>query len=84
MSSTLPAMSQDAMPRSGSLGLAMVAQVAARLAAAAHPEDAVLDVLNLLLRGLEAEECGVWLSTPAGLIRSWGVGDFGKGGFADC
>ena len=76
MSSTLPAMSPDAMPRSGSLGLAMVAQVAAGLAAASHPEDAVLDVLNLLRRGLEAEECGVWLTTPAGLIRSWGVGDF--------
>ena len=56
--------------------LATVAHVAARLAAAAHPEDAVLDVLDLVRRGLGAEECGVWLSTPAGLIRHWGVGDF--------
>jgi two-component system NtrC family sensor kinase len=61
----------------GAAGLiGVVAQVAARLAATRRPEDAVLEVLDLVRRGLAAEECGVWLLTPAGLIRNWGVGRF--------
>ena len=75
MSSTVSATSD----RGESLGigplLGTVAEVAARLAAASHPEDAALDVLDLMRRGLGAEECGIWLNTPAGLIRNWGVGD---------
>ena len=75
MSSTTPVL-PDASSSSGSASLATVAHVAARLAAASRPEDAVLDVLNLVRTGLAAEEAGVWLSSPAGLIRNWGVGDF--------
>ncbi|MBI2795169.1 MAG: PAS domain-containing protein [Gemmatimonadetes bacterium] len=75
MSSTAPATPPAVIPTSIDSGFRTLVGIAARVAAAPTPEDAVMDVLALLRGGLHAEECGIWLVTPAGLIRTWGLGD---------
>jgi len=54
--------------------LALLADVAARLASARAPEDVLPAVLELVRAAFGAEECGFWLHRPAGLARAWGVG----------
>ena len=73
MSHAAPATPQAVSPVLA--GYQTLVQIAERLAMSSAPEDAVLDVLTLLRNGLGADECGVWLHTPAGLIRTWGVGE---------
>ena len=54
--------------------LSLLADVAARLAAARSPEDVLPGVIAQLRAALDAEECSLWLSRPNGLARAWGVG----------
>ena len=57
--------------------LALLSDVAAHLAAGGPLDDAVHKVLELLRRALMASDVAVWTFAPAGLMRTWGVGDGG-------
>ncbi len=54
---------------------ATLGEIAERLAGADAPNDVIPGILELTRETLAARECVVWLLTPQGMVRAWGVGD---------
>jgi two-component system NtrC family sensor kinase len=54
--------------------LALIADVAARLASAPVPGDVLPGVVEAVRVAFAADECVIWLRTPAELLRAWSAG----------
>jgi two-component system, NtrC family, sensor kinase len=54
--------------------LAVVADVASRLASAPVPGDVLPGVLEAVRAAFAADECVIWLRTPSELLRAWSAG----------
>ena len=55
--------------------LGAIGEVARRLAADTRLEESLPDILRSVLRALSADECALWLTTPAGIVRAAHAGN---------